>query len=246
MALSQTEKQAMIRATHETAWAMVEDLDHIREVLAPSAGDIRRMSNVLRRILIDNNGDLRKIGTPRIGRVHLLVPDILPLVRSGEKKPYAFLSAGVADVFGISIDAWMMEQSSQVRNVNDYEPGRTAEVRIDGFLSQKVICFNGQWVSRGETIKYIANIAHGVHSGTAKEPNEELLRRIRHIATISLENELPTLSFNSSALANDEKPLSINRKAIDFVLVQLISAARYLTISPDVQKLEELIRNEAP
>jgi hypothetical protein len=70
MTLSDDERRAMIAATHDMALAMVDDLEHIRELLAksePTAGDIRRMSNVLRRILIDNSGDLRKVATPRIG-----------------------------------------------------------------------------------------------------------------------------------------------------------------------------------
>jgi hypothetical protein len=150
MALSEMAKREMIAATHETGLAMVDDLQHMREVIAkpePSAGDIRRLSNPLRRILIDKNGDLGKVAAPRLGRMELLVPDILALIRSGEKQPYAFLSAGIADVFGISFDFLTAEHGNKVRNVPDFRSGRTASVRLKGFLSQRVICFNGQWVS---------------------------------------------------------------------------------------------------
>jgi hypothetical protein len=71
----------MIAATYESALAMVGDIQHMREVVEkpePTPGDIWRLSNPLRRILIENNGDLRKIAPPRIGRIKLLVPDILP------------------------------------------------------------------------------------------------------------------------------------------------------------------------
>jgi hypothetical protein len=235
MALSGDAKRAMIAATHESALAMVDDLQHMREVTAksePTPGDTRRLSNPLRRILIDNNGDLRKVSAPRLGRIELLVPDILPLVQSGEKQPYAFLSAGIADVFGISVDAWMADPGARAREVPDYQPGRTASVRLDGFLSQRVICFNGQWVSRGDIIKYVANVAHGVHSGDPKEPNHALLSKIRYIATMKVENETPELFFNPQLIATGDKPLVFNRSALDLVLLQLISAVRYLTISP--------------
>ena len=247
MALSEADRQAKIRETHESSWAMVEDIEHIRDVLSkldPNSGDIRRLSNILRRILIDNSGDLRKIAPPRIGRLHLLVPDILPLIRSGEKQPYAFLSAGIADVFGLSIDAWMAEAPPRARQVDGYQPGRNTEVRMDGFLSQKIICVNGQWATRGDAIKYIANIAHGVHSGTAREPKEELLHRARYMATISLDSMIPTISYDVNASTSGERPINVDRRALDFVLVQLASAARYLTISPDIQRLEEIIRSE--
>src|SRR5271169_3761758 len=64
MALSDEAKKAMVATTHETALAMVDDLQHMREIIAKSdmtPGDIRRLSNPLRRMLIDNNGDLRKL-----------------------------------------------------------------------------------------------------------------------------------------------------------------------------------------
>lgn len=99
MALSDDAKKTMmIKATHEAAPAMIDDIQHMREIIAkpePTPGDIRRLSNPLRRILVDNGGDVRKIAPPRIGKFQLLVPDILPLIKSNEKKPYAFLSAGV-------------------------------------------------------------------------------------------------------------------------------------------------------
>jgi hypothetical protein len=249
MPLSDQEKQAMLIATHETALAFADDIQHVREVISkpePTPGDIRRISNPLRRILIDNNGDIKKVAPPRIGRIELLGPDILKLVRSGEKQPFAFLAAGVADVFGITVDAFMAEPSgvNEARKISSsYEPGKIVPLRVDTFLSQKVICFEGQWVSRADVIKYIANIAHGVHSGDPKEPNHELLKRIRYVATMKLDGSLPTLSFNpQAAVAATEKPLAIDRSALDFVLIQLISTARYLVISPDVHRLEEIIK----
>jgi hypothetical protein len=61
-------------ATRDAAAAFVEDMPHIREVLNrvnPDRGELRRLSNPLRRLLIDNGGDLRDIAAPRIGRFKL-------------------------------------------------------------------------------------------------------------------------------------------------------------------------------
>ena len=52
MVLSEAAKRALLLATHETALVMVDDLQHMREVIAksePTPGDIRRLSNPLRR-----------------------------------------------------------------------------------------------------------------------------------------------------------------------------------------------------
>jgi hypothetical protein len=247
MSLSEDEKHAMIRATHETALAMIDDLQHMRQIIGnpnPSPGDIRRMSNELRRLLIDNGGDLRKVAPPRIGRLELVAPDIQPLIKSGDKKPWTFLSAGIADIFGISIDALSVEPGTSARSVPDHHPDKIVMLRLAGFLSQRVVCFQGSWVTRGDVIKYIANVGHGVHSGDPKEPNHDLLKRIRYAATVKIDDGHPSISFNPNSVAVDDKPITVDRSAMDFILLQLMSAARYLTTSPDVIRLEKIVQEE--
>ena len=60
---------------------------------------------------------------------------------------------------------------------------RTALVRLDGFLSQKILCLGGEWVSRGAVIKYVANVASGVHSTVPEDPEHLLIARIRNCVT---------------------------------------------------------------
>ena len=66
--LSREKIEALRRATLQAATAFAEDLEHIRKTLdSPTdIGDTRRLSNVLRRLLV--NGELHKIAAPRIGR----------------------------------------------------------------------------------------------------------------------------------------------------------------------------------
>jgi len=164
----------------------------------------------------------------------------------GERKPWNFLSAGVAEVFGITVDALILQEGAHSRSVKGYRQGSTVSIRLDGFLSQKIICFEGRWVSRADVIKYVANVAHGVHSGDPKEPNHGLLKKIRYIATVKLNGGNLTLNFNPKASGSSDKPIEIDRSALDIILIQLISAARYLTSSPDVIRLEEIIQQEQP
>jgi len=242
-------QRAKIAATHEMALAMVQDLDHMRDLLSdpePNARAIRSLSNELRRLLIDEGGDLPKIAGPRIGRFQLSIPDILPLEKAGRKQPWTFLSAGVADILGLSIDAWSVNTGSVARPMPNYDPERTVQVKMSGFLSQKVICFQGKWVSRSDVIQFVAKVGFGVHSDRPKSSAHELLRAIRHIAYIKIENGTPSLVFAPNNIRPDEKPISVDRHAIDFVLLQLISCARYLTMSPDLIHLEEIIKVESP
>jgi hypothetical protein len=67
--------EELLNVTRGAAMALVEDLPHIREVVNrpdPDKGELRRLSNELRRLLIDNGGDLRDVAAPRIGRFKLL------------------------------------------------------------------------------------------------------------------------------------------------------------------------------
>jgi hypothetical protein len=248
MPLTDVERAAMIRATHETAVAMADDLQHMREIIAkpePTPGDIRRMSNLLRRILIDHGGDLRKVAPPRLGkRLELVAPDLEPLERAGEEEPWPFLSAGFANVLGIGLTALTIPPDRQPKAVDDYRPSKTILLSLDRFRSQKVACFRGRWVSRDDMIKYVANVAHGVHSSDPKEENHELLRKIRYIATAQIDGEMPVVSFNVYVPDQADKPLSFDRRTLDFLLIQLLSTASYLTDSPDVIELERIIQRE--
>jgi hypothetical protein len=258
-ALSEEEKREMITATREIAWAAVEDIEYVRNIVTksdPTPRDVRHSSNILRRLLIDNGGDLRKISPPRLDRrLRLTAPDIGPLIKAGEKEPWPFMSAGLADVFGITIDAWSVNPGNQARPIEGYEPGKTIELPLDNFLAQKVVCFEGEWITRADTVKYIANVALGVHAGSPREPKHELLKKIRYIATIKFgvppgsvssgaPVQMPIMTFNPNAISNDDKAIAVDRQALDFVLIQLMSTGRYLTISPDIQELEVVIKHE--
>src|SRR6476619_2455796 len=93
MPLSDQEKQAMLIATHETALAFVDDIQHVREVISkpePTPGDIRRISNPLRRILIDNNGDIKTVAPPELGGLNYLARTFSSLSDLAKSSPSRF------------------------------------------------------------------------------------------------------------------------------------------------------------
>jgi hypothetical protein len=250
--LSDEEKKAAIRATHDAAWAMVEDLRHMRGLLGkrdPAPEDIRRIAVLLRRLLIDGGGgDLRKIAPPRMGKVMLSAPDNLPLVKQGKVTPWQFLSAGVADVLGHNMHFLLAERGHAHKKVPEHDETKLVPLKLDGFLSQQVLCFEGEWVNRRDVIKYIAHVGHGVHSLDVDGRSEEILKQIRHALHYTFDDDGKiNIKFNSVILGiggRPDQPLWVDRNAMDVVLVQLMSAARYLTISPDIVRLEEVIRAE--
>ncbi len=256
MPLSDLQKRAMIVATHEAALNMAEDLAHMRDVIGKmdiSSGDLRRLSNLLRRLLIDNGGDLRKISPPRLShRLMFLAPLVKKTYASASNNLYTFASIGESGIYGLPTDDFFIRTiftpSRPSGSWRIYrEPAligqkeQTIQLTLDRFLSQRVLYYYGQWISRGEIIKYIANIAGGVHSEEHKSHLHAVLRRIRNFSSIKIING--RARWIGDIAARDSR-IDIERDGIDFVLIQLMAAARYLTISPDVTTLETIIQHE--
>lgn len=122
------------------------------------------------------------------------------------------------------------------------EKEQTISLHLDRFLSQPVLYFYSAWVTRREVIKYIAHVAGGVHTGDHKERNDVTLRRIRSSGYIKIVNGRPKWIGDIAV----REPKNIERDGFDFALIQIMAAARYVTISPDVIELENIIRQEAP
>jgi hypothetical protein len=232
-----------MRATREAAAALVEDLEYMRNVLArldACRGELRRLSAVLRRLVVER--DLSDVAAPRIGRVFLPVPDNKPVLKAERDRPYAFFASGGVAVFGMYLRAAIGEQAARPRELEDFDPDRTALVKLDGFLSQPVLCNQGTWFNRREVIKYVANIASGVHSDRASEPQEVALASIRRSVTYRVQDETVAVQFQ--AVEAVEGDFRYSRDAIDPVLVEILAAAQFISDSEDVRRLEEGIRGE--
>ncbi|MCC8976422.1 hypothetical protein [Bradyrhizobium brasilense] len=257
MAKKTTEE--LLAATRGAAAAFIEDMPHIREVVRRQnidKGELRRLSNVLRRLLVDNGGDLRDVAAPRIGRFSLLSFDNNPVFKAEQKGPaFPFFQSGGASVFGVFFRAAIVDTPGREYPVIGFNPEQMVALALDNFLSQRVLCLKGKWAARRDVIKYIANIASGVHSGTPKDPEHILLNRIRHAAAYSVipvpseygapaGATMPSYAFNVDVLTDIEKELTYSATAVDPVLIEMLAVAHLLTISPDIEKLEGHIRTE--
>jgi hypothetical protein len=253
MSMSPDVRQKLLVATRGAAEAFIEDLSYFRGIVSKrniQRQDVRRMSNELRRILIDNGGDLEKIAAPRIGKVMLQMPDNGPYHRASWASPMTFFGSGGVDLFGIgSVRAAAAFRSAKHPPIPGFHPDKTTEATVDQFMSQGVLCRNGTWVSRRDTIKYVANVSHGVHSGTAKEESEKLLQDIRSaIIYRPPTKQSPLMLMNVphmlSAGHYPTKNFQFGPNALDPVLVELLATASFLTRSPKIIELEAAIKTE--
>jgi hypothetical protein len=161
--------------TRGAADAFVQDLAHMRRVLAqapPDRGDLRRMSAILRRLLV--NDELQSIAPPRIGLFLIDAPDNKPIIDDAmkERNLQFFASAGATIRYdnqtSIAIDHIKLSERDRPPSPFTIDRSKKVALKVPNYLSQKVFYIHGHWITRREVIQYVANIGSGVHSGRAE------------------------------------------------------------------------------
>lgn len=241
-------RQQLLSATKEAAVAFLQDMEHIREIAnkgAPNSAELRRVSGTLRRLLVDHGGDIRKLAPPRVGPISLRTLDNSEYYTLSHKFPYALFISGK---LGPPFDC---------RGITQHRPHQPAfkhpavkenifiDVSLDGFLSNKILCINTSWLTRRDTIKYIANTACGVHSGRHQDKQDIDFLRLRGCASFSVEgNGMSHTRINLEAHLLAQPDFVFKPNEVDPVLNELYITCYLLTISPDISKLEEAIKSE--
>jgi len=243
----------MARATRELALALLEDIRHLRGVVTrpiPHQDELRRASATLRRLLIE--GDLSKVAAPRIGKVVLRQFSNEMFYRTHAVRGYAFFANCGVDIGGVVFRGISVEQrelnADQVRidytKQNAVSPDTLEDVRLDNFLSQQIMHFNGVWISRRAVIKYVANVASGVHSGSNTDNMDIALSRIRQTVLYRVLPN-PGIEVNTEALGAyllDEFTFSIFH--LDPVLAEIHATIKLLVETPSICELEQAVSKE--
>jgi hypothetical protein len=228
------------QSTLEAAVAFLEDLGYMRNIVAiefPERGEIRRLSAVLRRLLVDNGGDLRKIAPCRIGRLELKAQDTKIYVRS---KPQFFMNCR-----GPVISSWPNNRTRPMVESNDLKgPLREITLSLDGFVQQQIMCFQGRWLRRGDLIKHIANIASGVHSTHSMTDTDLAIEKARSSLLRKSVDGQHTITLNRSLFGPARDPVKYDGLALDPVHLALVSTAELLLKSDGISALIEVINAE--
>ncbi len=253
MPISSENRTRLLLATREAASTFVEDMGYIRETVAKAdkitPGELRRLSAVLRRLVIDN--DLRSIAPPRIGRLSLLVPDNDPIYHAARKQPVGIFQSGGLHIFNNEVRAIATNRAGQLALEPNFDKTKTVAVSLDGFINQRVLAHNNEWATRGQVIKYIANSSSGVHSKSTKvssppEAFETILSRLRKCLRFTKEGDTGIkITVDWVALAGFHSfDFKWMPESIDSVLIELLCAGHFLAISPDIHSLELAVHRE--
>ena len=244
-ALTSEQREQMRESTRSAAHALSDDLKHMREVIAKeqfTAGDLRRISNQLRRILV--NGDLRKVAAPRVAKILIEAPQLKAFHHFNEKHPIDLFSGGKLVFRHMEMGNFLLSNKSAF-GLGGESPDETVSLNVEQFIAQRVICFKGRWATRTDIIKYVGIAAHGIHSEDAgKDPQFQFLETVKQFARIDFSNGMPHIAANIDALKDPPLPWKPKKDQIDLSLMQLMSTAQYLVTSAEVIEMERVIDSE--
>lgn len=246
MNLSSEQRAKLIASTNGAAVALVEDLVHLREIVGRqqhTPAELRRSSAVLRRLIIDE--DIRGVAAPRIGKLHLRMPDFSPYYRISQLCPIDYFGgAGEATMamFPPNMPRAIIPQVDQLPK----GAHRIVHGRLDGFQAQKIMCFQGTWVTRASVIKHIANAGSGVHTEKSSDPQDKVLRQLRRCAkyTRKPDGTFEVRLLWDGAKFHEEVDLKWDFVSIDPLLTELLATMKLIVESEDVIRLEAAIREE--
>ena len=147
-------------------------------------------------------------------------------------------------------DAQAREAAKYLETLN---PDRKIELRLDNFLSQRILCYRGLWASRRAIIKHIANVGSGVHSSAPQTQEDTIIERMRGSCWYTVADGkvqvyvLPEFGSDSAQITyspNSDLPASFTASSLDPGLVEMLGTAQLLATSPDVVAMERVIIEE--
>jgi hypothetical protein len=124
-------------------------------------------------------------------------------------------------------------------------------------LNQKIICFENIWITRREILKYLANIGSGAHSDIPETDIDKRIYRLRETCAYHFTGNAVPMRFSGvfgdpkwdinladAGKRTDSGEIDAPYLSVDPTLVEVLTAARFVAESPDVNRLEALIRSE--
>lgn len=241
--MNEVKRSNLQRYTREAAIALLDDLEYMDEITKepfPKKGDIRRLSAIIRRILIEN--DLQTVANPRIGSLRILY-DCCGLSKLSQLKEATYIAGGLPPIYGNPFGLCMVfEQPNDVAYQNEEVFGS-----VDKFLAEVVFFVDGIAVNRGDLIKYVCYKEFGVHGNGKNSYEFSAIEKVKNclLAYRDQNGEIKMqMSANPSETNSLKKELLKSNNIFTLPYVQIIGTIRYVLLSPDVINLMTFIRRE--
>lgn len=246
--LKPEQKEQMLKASREAAAAFLEDIQHYRQIVAkfdPSRQELRNLSGSMRRLLIDR--ELHHVAAPRIGNLFIRAPDLDNLADNWPKVIPSFFMAAGAKIFNCDMRNIRVFPQDKEKEMERGDTDKYILIKLERFMSQGVICYNGNWVNRQNILTYIAYVASGIHhkkSTYVLSEADKIISLVRSSAHLTKN----ALSLNIGMLnppgIDAEHPFEFKPESVDVILWELLSIVNFIVKSNDVIKLETVIKKE--
>lgn len=119
--------------------------------------------------------------------------------------------------------------------MKEHHPDQVVQLNIQSFLRQQCFSFKGEFVTREDVIKYVANKAGSAHFD--RKGRDAVIDRIRGACQICLTDDgMPSLGFNIDAIESKNFSFNPNPKNIDPIFIEVAATAWYLTESRSIQE----------
>lgn len=234
-------------ADRELDITIYEDLSHLSRLWnTPETrnADIRNSVHILRRLLI--YGDLQKSANSRRFELVIDAPDLKAYIKASRYGLIEFYQAGGANVLGVYVAGSMVSkgQSHRLgRIMKEHSPAHMVQLNVQSFLRQQCFSIKGEFVSREDVIKYVANKAGNAHFD--RKGRDAVIDKIRGACEICLTEEgYPSIGFNLDAIENEAFSFNPDPKNIDPVFIEVAATAMYLTESKSIKEYCDMLKNE--
>lgn len=243
-------REQRVADSRDAAIAVVEDFDYLKilsETAETSPVGLRHASSIVRRWLVD--GTLQRVSSPRIDRIKVRVVDNNPVYCLSQTGKIRVFVSGGALVHGVEILRIMDSNGRNPPPTDSFYSCNLINLQLKDFIKQRVIYTQGEWLTRSQVVKFVANVDHGVHSGRSDDHWKKLLSNFRFQVSVQLEtgpdgNPAPSIVAGVGAADEVISPQSYDPRKVNGVLLELLATIGFLISSPDVEHLIEVIRAE--
>ncbi len=194
--------------------------------------DVRRSWPVIRRLLLDR--ELQNAASKVQHTIFYSAPSHLPSRTEIIKAGVTYLQNSIARVGPVVIGGFSNGLEGHLSKLSSDTP---LSLSSKHFLNQKVIYFHGDFVTRGEIIRYAANRMGGVHFGQRASEKFDLIDRIRGSVFLEVDGSHVTIKIQGSRiLGRDLAPIAAQNH-FNPVHLEMLATARLVATSPSIIKL---------
>lgn len=236
-------KEKRLNSTREMAFNLADDLKHIRQIVThekPTSGDIRRISGQLRRMLID--GDLARVAAPRLQKLKIVAPNKRNYIQHIHHHPPQIAFLEECRLYGVTFADWTLARGLYTSKPPMPRPAEATNIEM--FQKQKIIYFEGTWITRTDMIKYVANVASGVHTSLPKDTVHKTIGIMRDRLHFDSNGMGQFLAVKGQTEAQQNRPIYVDNTKFDIAFLSLMGTAQHIISSPDVIELERIISLE--